>query len=155
MAIIGTMGLVGVAINDSIVVLAAIQEDEAAKNGNETVILEVVLRASRHVVATSLTTIAGFLPLIIAGGGLWPPLAVTGRHDCRRRRRRHDPSIGLRTILLPNPNETQFRMPGNVAGYGMTRGRFIEPNSVRVAVVGARHDRNHGTSHQPSAASHR
>ena len=80
MAIIGTMGLVGVAINDSIVVLAAIQEDEAAKNGNETVILEVVLRASRHVVATSLTTIAGFLPLIIAGGGLWPPLATTGRH---------------------------------------------------------------------------
>ena len=77
MAIIGTMGLVGVAINDSIVVLAAIQEDEAAKNGNETVILEVVLRASRHVVATSLTTIAGFLPLIIAGGGFWPPLAVT------------------------------------------------------------------------------
>ena len=77
MAIIGTMGLVGVAINDSIVVLAAIQEDEAAKNGNETAILNVVLRASRHVVATSLTTIAGFLPLIIAGGGFWPPLAVT------------------------------------------------------------------------------
>lgn len=77
MAIIGTMGLVGVAINDSIVVLAAIQEDEAAKNGDEAAILEVVLRASRHVVATSLTTIAGFLPLIIAGGGFWPPLAVT------------------------------------------------------------------------------
>ena len=77
MAIIGTMGLVGVAINDSIVVLAAIQEDEAAKNGNETAILNVVLRASRHVVATSLTTIAGFLPLIVAGGGFWPPPAVT------------------------------------------------------------------------------
>ena len=77
MAIIGTMGLVGVAINDSIVVLAAIQEDEAAKNGDEAAIQEVVVRASRHVVATSLTTIAGFLPLIIAGGGFWPPLAVT------------------------------------------------------------------------------
>jgi multidrug efflux pump subunit AcrB len=29
------------------------------------------------VVATSLTTIAGFLPLIVGGGGFWPPLAVT------------------------------------------------------------------------------
>ncbi len=77
MAIIGTMGLVGVAINDSIVVLAAIQEDEAARNGDADALREVVIRATRHVVATSLTTIAGFLPLIIAGGGFWPPLAVT------------------------------------------------------------------------------
>lgn len=77
MAIIGTMGLVGVAINDSIVVLAAIQEDEAARNGDLEAIREVVVRASRHVIATSLTTIAGFLPLIVAGGGFWPPLAVT------------------------------------------------------------------------------
>lgn len=77
MAIIGTMGLVGVAINDSIVVLAAIQDDDAARNGEADAIREVVVRASRHVFATSLTTIAGFLPLIIAGGGFWPPLAVT------------------------------------------------------------------------------
>lgn len=77
MAIIGTMGLVGVAINDSIVVLAAIQEDELAKNGDVDAMREVVVRATRHVVATSLTTIAGFLPLIVAGGGFWPPMAVT------------------------------------------------------------------------------
>ena len=77
MAIIGTMGLVGVAINDSIVVLAAIQEDKAAANGDAHAIRDVVVRASRHVIATSLTTIAGFLPLILAGGGFWPPMAVT------------------------------------------------------------------------------
>lgn len=77
MAIIGTMGLVGVAINDSIVVLAAIQEDAAARNGDTNAIQDVVVRATRHVVATSLTTIAGFLPLILAGGGFWPPMAVT------------------------------------------------------------------------------
>ncbi len=77
MAIIGTMGLVGVAINDSIVVLAAIQEDDRAANGDVEAIREVVVRASRHVIATSLTTIAGFLPLILAGGGFWPPMAVT------------------------------------------------------------------------------
>ena len=77
MAIIGTMGLVGVAINDTIVVLAAIREDEAARNGDAVAIREVVIRSTRHVIATSLTTIAGFLPLILDGGSFWPPMAVT------------------------------------------------------------------------------
>ncbi len=77
MAIIGTMGLVGVAINDSIVVLAALREDPQARTGELTAVRDVVLRSTRHVLATSLTTMAGFLPLVLGGGGLWPPLAVT------------------------------------------------------------------------------
>jgi multidrug efflux pump subunit AcrB len=77
MAIVGTMGLVGVAINDSIVVLAALREDELARSGDPSAIREVVVRSSRHVFATTLTTIAGFLPLILEGGGFWPPLAIT------------------------------------------------------------------------------
>lgn len=76
MAIVGTMGLAGVAINDSIVVLAAIRENDAARDGDVDAIANVVVRATRHVVATSLTTMAGFFPLILAGGGFWPPLAV-------------------------------------------------------------------------------
>lgn len=76
-AIIGTMGLVGVAINDSIVVLAAIREDEGSRAGEPGAVREVVVRASRHVIATTLTTIAGFMPLILGGGGFWPPMAVT------------------------------------------------------------------------------
>ncbi|MCA9110477.1 MAG: efflux RND transporter permease subunit, partial [Planctomycetaceae bacterium] len=32
---------------------------------------------TRHVVTTTITTIAGFLPLIMSGGTFWPPLAVT------------------------------------------------------------------------------
>lgn len=77
MAIVGTMGLVGVAINDSIVVLAAIRADEAACTGNIRRLSEVVSHCTRHIIATTLTTVVGFLPLILAGGGFWPPLAVT------------------------------------------------------------------------------
>ena len=77
MAIIGTMGLIGVAINDSIVVLAAVREDELARIGDRDAVRNVVVRSSRHVFATTFTTIAGFLPLIIEGGGFWPPLAIT------------------------------------------------------------------------------
>jgi multidrug efflux pump subunit AcrB len=76
MAIIGTMGLVGVAINDSIVVLAAIRDDEHARSGEPAAVRRIVMRSTRHVVATSLTTMAGFAPLMIWGGAFWGPLAV-------------------------------------------------------------------------------
>jgi multidrug efflux pump subunit AcrB len=70
------MGLMGVAINDTIVVLAAIRGDAAAASGDRTAMRNVINRSTRHIVSTSLTTMAGFTPLIIGGGGFWPPLAV-------------------------------------------------------------------------------
>jgi multidrug efflux pump subunit AcrB len=76
MAIVGTMGLVGVAVNDSIVVMAALNSDERATRGDPVATREVVVRSTRHVVATSLTTMAGFTPLVLSGGGFWPPLAT-------------------------------------------------------------------------------
>ncbi|QDT27969.1 Cobalt-zinc-cadmium resistance protein CzcA [Gimesia panareensis] len=77
MAIVGSMGLAGVAINDAIVVLAELRANPRASQGDRIVVRDVVLRSTRHVVATSLTTVAGFIPLVLAGGGFWPPLAIT------------------------------------------------------------------------------
>ena len=77
MGIVGTMGLIGVAINDSIVVLAALREDPLAREGEPAAVRDVVVRSTRHVLSTTLTTIAGFLPLILGGGGFWPPLATS------------------------------------------------------------------------------
>lgn len=76
MAIVGTMGLVGVAVNDSIVVLTGLCNDPAACSGNRQATVRVLVRATRHLVSTSLTTAVGFLPLMLAGGGFWPPVAV-------------------------------------------------------------------------------
>ncbi len=76
-AIIGTMGLIGVAINDTIVVLAALREDPKAREGHPAAVRDVVLRSTRHVLSTTLTTIAGFLPLLLSGGAFWPPLATS------------------------------------------------------------------------------
>ena len=35
------------------------------------------MRQSRHIVSTTVTTFGAFLPLILEGGGFWPPLAIT------------------------------------------------------------------------------
>ena len=77
MGIVGTMGLIGVAINDSIVVLAALREDPQAREGDPAAVRDVVVRSTRHVLSTTLTTVVGFLPLILGGGGFWPPLATS------------------------------------------------------------------------------
>lgn len=76
MAIIGIMGLIGVAINDTIVVLAALQGNTKARGASLDGLIDTVVGCTRHVVATTLTTIAGFAPLIIDGGEFWPPLAI-------------------------------------------------------------------------------
>ncbi|KAI9134276.1 efflux RND transporter permease subunit [Acaryochloris sp. CCMEE 5410] len=76
-AILGMLGLIGLAINDSIVVLAALREDERACQGSRRAIERVVLSSARHVVATTLTTIVGLVPLMIDETGFWPPLAIT------------------------------------------------------------------------------
>ncbi len=76
MAIVGTMGLIGVSLNDSIVVLAALREKADSRDGNCHAVTDVVVKATRHVIATTATTCIGFTPLLLAGGGFWPPLAV-------------------------------------------------------------------------------
>ncbi|MEM7797153.1 MAG: efflux RND transporter permease subunit, partial [Cyanobacteria bacterium P01_C01_bin.118] len=75
-AILGTLGLIGLAINDSIVVLAALREDPLARKGDAAATRQVVLKATRHVVATTVTTIVGFTPLLMDSTGFWPPLAI-------------------------------------------------------------------------------
>lgn len=75
-ALIGAIGSIGVSINAALIVISAIREDEAARTGDEAAIAAVVVRASRHIVSTTLTTVGGFLPLVMAGGGFWPPFAV-------------------------------------------------------------------------------
>ncbi len=75
-AIIGLVGSIGVSINAALIVLSAVQEDAAASKGDDAALAEVVVGASRHIISTAATTFGGFLPLILAGGGFWPPFAT-------------------------------------------------------------------------------
>jgi multidrug efflux pump subunit AcrB len=76
MAIVGSMGLVGIAINGSIMVLSAFNEDPQAKLGNRRSVENVVVKATRHVLTTTITTMVGFIPLLSDGDPFWRPLAI-------------------------------------------------------------------------------
>lgn len=76
MANIGIIGAIGVSINAAIIIITALQADARASGRNTDAVVGVVCNSVRHIGSTTITTFAGFLPLIFAGGGFWPPFAV-------------------------------------------------------------------------------
>lgn len=74
--IIGLLGLMGLAINAAIVIIAELKADPLAVIGDQQAIVKGVKSCTRHITSTTITTVGGFLPLILAGGGFWPPFAI-------------------------------------------------------------------------------
>ncbi|ALM92123.1 MULTISPECIES: efflux RND transporter permease subunit [Alteromonas] len=75
--LLGSAGLIGVAINGSIVVIAAINANSEAKHGNIAAIVQETMGCSRHILSTTFTTVGGLIPLLLfSEGSFWPPLAV-------------------------------------------------------------------------------
>ncbi|EDM66834.1 AcrB/AcrD/AcrF family protein [Moritella sp. PE36] len=74
--IIGLLGLMGLAINAAIVILAELKSDPKAVAGDSEAIIKAITSCTRHITSTTITTVGGFLPLILAGGGFWPPFAI-------------------------------------------------------------------------------
>jgi multidrug efflux pump subunit AcrB len=74
--IIGLMGLMGLAINAAIVILAELKASPSACEGDESAIYAAVMTCTRHIVSTTITTVGGFLPLVLGSGNFWPPFAV-------------------------------------------------------------------------------
>ncbi len=54
-----------------LVILDALRHDTQASLGSRRATRNVVMRATRHVVATTLTTIIGFIPLLFDPSGFW------------------------------------------------------------------------------------
>ncbi|WJG09991.1 efflux RND transporter permease subunit [Aliiglaciecola sp. LCG003] len=75
--LLGCAGLIGVAINGSIVVIASINANSEARMGDLEQIVRETMSCSRHILSTTFTTVGGFIPLLIfSEGTFWPPLAV-------------------------------------------------------------------------------
>lgn len=75
-AIVGLMGLMGLAVNAAIVILTELKASPLAMSGNRAEIVETVAVCTKHISSTTITTVAGLVPLIFAGGGFWPPFAI-------------------------------------------------------------------------------
>ncbi|WP_333833738.1 efflux RND transporter permease subunit [Rubrimonas sp.] len=75
-ALIGVIGSVGVSVNAAIIIFSALQADEGARAGDPDAMARVTAETARHIVSTTVTTFGGFLPLILGGGGFWPPFAT-------------------------------------------------------------------------------
>ena len=65
-ATVGAIGIIGLSINDSIIVLSHIKERAREISMSKADLIEVVIRSTRHIITTSLTTLGGFLPLIFS-----------------------------------------------------------------------------------------
>jgi len=75
--IIGVIGSIGVSINAAIIILTGLQANPSACNGDIRAMVDVVMGSSRHILSTTITTVGGFLPLILDGGEFWPPFAMS------------------------------------------------------------------------------
>jgi multidrug efflux pump subunit AcrB len=74
--IVGLMGLIGLAINAAIVIMAELKSDPNAVLGELDAMTRGVMDCTRHIGSTTITTLGGFMPLILDGGGFWPPFAL-------------------------------------------------------------------------------
>jgi multidrug efflux pump subunit AcrB len=72
--IVALLGLMGLAINAAIVILSELKINSAGSDVQK--VVQSVMTCTRHISSTTITTVGGFMPLILAGGGFWPPFAV-------------------------------------------------------------------------------
>ena len=76
MAIMGMMVLFGVVINDAVILVDGFEQRRRSVAADDGFVVEVTLERLRHVVITTVTTVAGFLPVALPASLLWPPLAI-------------------------------------------------------------------------------
>ncbi|MCV2886449.1 efflux RND transporter permease subunit [Aestuariibacter sp. AA17] len=124
--LLGSAGLIGVAINGSIVVIAAIKANPNARQGNADAIVSETMSCSRHILSTTFTTVGGFIPLLLfSEGTFWPPLAVVLAGGVGF-------SVLLSLVFTP-------LVVGHLARKGKLRGASASSESTTLGAVTATH----------------
>ena len=75
-ATIGLLALMGIIVNNAVLLLGRIDEDRRAGTPFATAIAHAAEMRLRPIVMTKLTCIAGLVPLYLFGGDLWRPMAA-------------------------------------------------------------------------------
>lgn len=73
--LLGIIALVGIVVNNAIVLLDLIDTRLKAGFDIQNAVTEAVTRRARPILLTTATTVAGLLPLALSSSTLWPPMA--------------------------------------------------------------------------------
>ena len=76
-AILGIYSLIGIIVNNGIVLLEKMDEELVSGQVVHDAIINACLARVRPILMTTLTTILGLTPMALFGGALWYPMAVT------------------------------------------------------------------------------
>jgi len=75
MSLLGVIALVGIVVNNAIVMVDVIERRRAEGAPMDEALVDAVRKRARPILLTTVTTIAGLLPLALSATSLWPPLA--------------------------------------------------------------------------------
>ena len=75
MSLLGVIALVGIVVNNAIVLIDVIDTNMAAGVERSQAVINAVERRTRPILLTTATTVAGLLPLTFTQSTLWPPMA--------------------------------------------------------------------------------
>ncbi len=77
MAFLGAISLMGIIVNNAIMIIDRIEIERAAGQTLQDAIVVAAQKRCRPILMTAITTIVGLLPLSIQGGPMWAPMANT------------------------------------------------------------------------------
>ncbi len=75
MALLGTLSLMGIIVNNAIMLIDSIEALRAKGIDNANAIMVTALSRMRPILTTATTTVIGLIPLSLQGGEMWRPLA--------------------------------------------------------------------------------
>ena len=74
-ALLGVVALVGIVVNNAIVLIDVLDRNLEAGMPLDRAVTDAVARRTRPILLTTLTTVAGLLPMTLTESTLWPPMA--------------------------------------------------------------------------------
>jgi multidrug efflux pump subunit AcrB len=75
MAMLGLISLLGIIVNNAIILLTQIDIEQSQGKEREQAIVTAAKKRARPILMTTITTIIGMIPLALQGGELWRPMA--------------------------------------------------------------------------------
>ena len=131
MSMLGVISLVGIVVNNAIVLLDVIESRREEGLSISDALAEAVARRTRPILLTMATTVAGLLPLAFSPSTLWPPLAwamISGLMASTVLTLLVVPA--LYRVLFRDPDKTSDNAPDEETSAGTSRGAIVAGGMV-------------------------